>query len=110
MGGQRDLAAEPTYEYGSRVGFWRLTRLFDARQIPVTTYACAVALERNPPAARAIADRGYDICCHVWRWVDMFRLSEQQEREHIRRAVESLERTTWPSASDGHLSSTVSGL
>jgi peptidoglycan/xylan/chitin deacetylase (PgdA/CDA1 family) len=61
MGGQRDLAAEPTYEYGSRVGFWRLTRLFDARQIPVTIYACAVALERNPPAARAIADRGYDM-------------------------------------------------
>jgi putative urate catabolism protein len=91
--GQRDLAAESTYEYGSRVGFWRLTRLFDERKIPVTIYACALALERNPAAARAITERGYDICCHGWRWVEAFKLTEEEEREHIRIAVESLKNT-----------------
>jgi allantoinase len=91
--GRRDLAAESTYEYGSRAGFWRLTRLFDERAIPVTIYACALALERNPPAAKAITDRGYDICCHGWRWVEMFRMSEDEEREHIRLAIASLEKT-----------------
>jgi allantoinase len=91
--GQRDLAAESMFEYGSRVGFWRITRLFDERKIPFTVYACALALERNRRAARAIAERGYDICCHGWRWVQMFRLSEADEREHIRLAVASLEKT-----------------
>lgn len=91
--GLRDLAAETAFEYGSRAGFWRLTRLFDERQIPLTVNACALALERNPPAARAIAERGYDICCHGWRWVQMFRLSEEEEREHIRLAIDSLTKT-----------------
>jgi allantoinase len=90
---QRDLAAESMFEYGSRAGFWRVTKLFDERRIPFTVYACALALERNPPAAKVIGERGYDICCHGWRWVQMFRLSEQEEREHIRLAVSSLERT-----------------
>jgi peptidoglycan/xylan/chitin deacetylase (PgdA/CDA1 family) len=52
--GERDLAAESMFEYGSRVGFWRLHRIFKERGLPMTVYACALALERNPPAARGI--------------------------------------------------------
>ena len=91
--GDRDLAAESMFEYGSRVGFWRLLRLFNERDLPMTVYACALALERNAPAAAAIQAAGYDICCHGWRWVEHFKLSEAEEREHIRLAVESLQRT-----------------
>ena len=91
--GDRDLAAESMFEYGSRVGFWRLHRLFQERGLPMTVYACALALERNAPAAAAIQAAGYDICCHGWRWVEHFKLSEAEEREHIRLAVESLQRT-----------------
>ena len=91
--GDRDLAAESMFEYGSRVGFWRLLRLFEERDLPMTVYACALALERNAPAAAAIQAAGYDICCHGWRWVEHFKLSEAEEREHIRLAVESLQRT-----------------
>jgi len=91
--GGRDLAAESMFEYGSRVGFWRLQRLFSERRLPMTIYACALALERNPNAAAAIRATGHDVCCHGWRWVEHFRLSEAEEREHIRRAVESLVRT-----------------
>jgi len=92
--GVRDLAMESMYEYGSRVGFWRLLRLFTEREVDVTVFACALALERNPAVAGAIVEAGFDICCHGWRWVEHFRLDEAEEREHIQRAVASLTRTT----------------
>lgn len=91
--GVRDLAAESMFEYGSRVGFWRLMRAFAERDLPMTVYACALALERNPAAAAAIGAAGHDICCHGWRWVEHFRLDEAEEREHIRLAIDSLKRT-----------------
>ena len=92
--GQRDLAFETMYEFGSRVGVWRLFRLFEERGLPLNVFGCAVALERNPGVAEAIARRGYDVCCHGWRWEEHFRLSEDEERNHIAWAIESLERTT----------------
>ena len=64
--GERDLAAESIFEYGSRVGFWRLMRLFAERGLPMTVFACALTLERNAPAAAAIREAGHDICCHGW--------------------------------------------
>ena len=90
----RDLAAESMFEYGSRVGFWRLLRLFQERGLTATVFACAQALERNPPAARAIRAAGFDICCHGWKWVNHFELTEAEERDHIQRAIASLTTTT----------------
>jgi allantoinase len=89
----RDLAAESMFEYGSRVGFWRILRLFRERNMLLTVFGCALALERHPQAAAAIAAAGYDVCCHGWRWINHYDLSEQEERDHIRRAVASLQRT-----------------
>jgi hypothetical protein len=45
--GVRNLANESFFEYGSRVGVWRLLDLFDRHAVPVTFGVCAVALERN---------------------------------------------------------------
>jgi peptidoglycan/xylan/chitin deacetylase (PgdA/CDA1 family) len=89
----RDLAAESFFEYGSRVGFWRLFNLFKERRLPITISGSALALEKNPLAAKAIADAGDEVLCHGWRWVNQFNMREDEEREHIRRAVASLERT-----------------
>ena len=89
----RDLAGESMFEYGSRVGFWRLMRLFEERGLPMTVFGCALALERNPDAAAAIRAAGHDVCCHGWRWIKHFELSEEEEREHIRLAVQSLRQT-----------------
>nr|WP_205600956.1 allantoinase PuuE [Halomonas socia] len=86
----RDLAAEGMFEYGSRVGFWRLVRLFEERNLPMTVFGCALALERNPRAAQKIREAGYDVCCHGWRWIKHYELSEAEEREHIRKAITSL--------------------
>ena len=92
--GMRDLQVESVYEYGSRAGFWRLMRLFKQKDIPVTIFGAALALERNPAAAEAIVDAGYDICCHGWRWIGYHLLDEAEEREHIRKAVASLKKLT----------------
>jgi allantoinase len=92
--GTRDLAAESAYEFGSRVGFWRLMRMFAERDLKITVFGCALALERNPQAAAAIVAAGHDICCHGWRWEKHWLLSEEEERDRIRRAVQSLTRTT----------------
>ena len=91
--GTPDLAARSMFEYGSRVGFWRLFRLFEERGIRPTIFACALALERNPEAAAAIREAGLDICCHGWRWIEHYRLAEDEERRHIARAIASLQRT-----------------
>jgi putative urate catabolism protein len=91
--GTRDLAGEGMFEYGVRVGFWRVMRLFAERDLPMTIFACALALERHPQAAAAIVEAGHDICCHGWRWIEHYKLSCEEEREHIRLAVASLRRT-----------------
>jgi peptidoglycan/xylan/chitin deacetylase (PgdA/CDA1 family) len=89
----RDLAAESMFEYGSRVGYWRLARILAERQMPATVMACALALERNPEVCRHIRDSRFDICAHGWRWERHTSLSEDVERDRIARTVASLERT-----------------
>ena len=91
--GMRNLGAESMFEYGSRVGFWRLMRLFAEHGMPLTVFGCALALERNPDAAAAIRAAGHDVCCHGWRWVEHYLLDEAEERDHIKRAVASLRET-----------------
>jgi peptidoglycan/xylan/chitin deacetylase (PgdA/CDA1 family) len=89
----RDLAAESMFEYGSRVGFWRLTRLLAERGMTATVFACALALERNPAVCTAIRELGYDTCAHGWRWERHQSLTLDEERERIRRTVESIARS-----------------
>jgi peptidoglycan/xylan/chitin deacetylase (PgdA/CDA1 family) len=92
--GQRDLAVESMYEYGSRAGIWRMFRVFDKAGIPVTFFGAAVALERNPEVAKKLAARGDETAGHGYRWSNHFEMSRDDEREAIRLAIESIERTT----------------
>lgn len=92
--GSRDLASESMYEYGSRVGFWRLYRLFRQRNLPLTIFAAALALERNAEVAKAIGDTDWDVVAHGYRWVEHYNLDEATEREHIAKAHASILRTT----------------
>jgi allantoinase len=91
--GLRDLAAESMFEFGSRVGFWRLARLFRDRDMPLTVFASALALERNSAMAEAIAATDWDVLCHGWRWVEHYLMDEATEREHIAKAHDSISRT-----------------
>ena len=92
--GERDLNIESGYEYGSRCGLWRVLRLLKARGVAFTTYAVGLALERNPDAAAAIAAANCDVVSHAWRWIDYHGMAEDEEREHIRRSVETIARLT----------------
>jgi peptidoglycan/xylan/chitin deacetylase (PgdA/CDA1 family) len=92
--GQRDLAVESMYEYGSRAGIWRLFRIFDAAGIPVTFFAAAVALERNPEVAAKLARRADEAAGHGYRWSNHYEMNRDEEREAIRLAIESIEKTT----------------
>ena len=92
--GVRNMNVESTYEYGSRAGFWRLLRMFAERSIPITVYAVAMALERHPAAAAALVEAGHEVMSHGWRWIDYQYMGEEEEREHLKRAVEILTRLT----------------
>src|SRR5260370_30780321 len=92
--GRRHMSMESIYEYGSRAGFWRLMRLFEARQVPVTMFAVGMALERNPEAARAMVELGHEVASHGWRWIDYKDVPEAVEREHLQRAIAAIERLT----------------
>lgn len=91
---KRDLATESVFEYGSRAGIWRLERLFTRNKVPATFFACAVALEQNREVGHWIREAGLDVCCHGWRWEEVFNLTREQEAEHMRWAVASLTETT----------------
>jgi len=91
--GKRDLIVESIYEYGSRAGVWRLLRMFAERNIHVTVFGAALALERNPAAARAIADAGHEVCSHGYRWVGFQNMSIDEERAQMKLAVASIEQT-----------------
>lgn len=86
----RDLGAESMFEYGSRVGIWRVLRMLRERGMAATVFACAVAFDRNPAVAQAVREAGYDVCSHGRRWVRHQTLSELEEAAEIGAAVVSL--------------------
>ena len=92
--GQRHLSMESIYEYGSRVGIWRLLDLFEQKQIPITVFAVAMALARNPAVADAVVSAGHEICSHGYRWIDYRDVPEATEREHLYKAIEIIEQLT----------------
>ena len=92
--GVRHPSMESLYEYGSRAGFWRIYKLFHERQIPITIFGVAMALERNPQAVEAMLKADFEICSHGWRWIDYQFMDKELEREHMQRAIEIIERMT----------------
>ena len=86
--GQRHMNMESIYEYGSRAGFWRLRRMFVERDIPVTVFGVAMALQRNPDIVAAMRAANWEIASHGYRWIDYQSIDEATEREHFRHALE----------------------
>lgn len=91
---QRDLLNESFFEYGSRVGVWRLLDMFDRYGVKATFYCCALALERNRELAREITRRGHEPCGHGYRWTEPHRMSREEEQADISRTVQSIAETT----------------
>ena len=88
----RHLSMESIYEYGSRVGVWRILREFERRGLPLTVFGVGMALERSPEVAAAFVEAGHEIACHGWRWISYQAMDEATERAHLQAALESFQR------------------
>jgi putative urate catabolism protein len=88
----RHLSMESLYEYGSRAGVWRILREFERRDLPLSVFAVAMALERHPEVAQACTEAGHEIVCHGYRWINYQTLPIELERAHMARAVEIITR------------------
>lgn len=91
---ERNYNVESEYEYGSRAGFWRLFRLFNARRMKFTLYAVAQAVEQQPEVAARCVEEGHDVASHAYRWIDYHDVPVEREKEYIRRCVASLKSLT----------------
>lgn len=92
--GVRHISMESIYEYGSRAGVWRILRLFKKYDIPLTIFAVAMAMERNPDVVDAFLRDGHEICSHGYRWINYQYVPEAVEREHMQKAIEITTRMT----------------
>jgi putative urate catabolism protein len=90
----RHLSMEGIYEYGSRVGVWRILREFERRGLPLTVFGVGMALQRCPDVTAAFVEQGHEIACHGWRWIHYQNLDEATEREHMRLGMEAIEKLT----------------
>ena len=90
----RNYANESNYQYGIRAGAPRVFGLFAEHRIRTTVTAAAQAIESAPELANYIRDGRHETCSHGWRWVHQFKLDEAAERDFIRKAADSIERTT----------------
>jgi len=88
----RNLNVESIFEYGSRVGFWEIMRILREHGVDATIYAVGMALERNPDAAAALAESGFEVACHGQRWIDYQFVAEDVERADMLRNVEVITR------------------
>ena len=88
--GARHMSMESLYEYGSRSGVWRILRLFEEFNIPITIFAVGLAIARNRQLADYLVDHNYDICAHGFRWIDYQFVEEEVEREHIKDCISIL--------------------
>ena len=92
--GKRHMSMESIYEYGSRVGVWRLLDLFKQKNIPLTIFAVAMALERNPAVAEIALKENHEICSHGYRWIDYSSVPIEIERQHVAKSIEIIKKIT----------------
>lgn len=84
----RHMSMESLYEYGSRAGVWRVLNEFKLRQLPLTIFAVATALQRNPEVTQAIIDDGHEIACHGLKWISYQHTPIEEERDDMVKALD----------------------
>lgn len=92
--GMRNLSMESVFEYGSRVGIWRLLNLFDKEQIDVTFFATGFALTLNDSLCQYLSQANHEIAGHGWRWIDYATLTKEEEKEHIKKCIDTIRTLT----------------
>ncbi len=87
----RHMSMESLYEYGSRAGVWRIVNEFEKRQLPMTIFGIATALQRNPELVETIKKNDYEVVCHGLKWIHYQSMPIEQERQHMTEALNILE-------------------
>lgn len=90
----RHLSMESIYEYGARVGVWRILKEFEQRGLPLTVFGVGMALQRNPEVTQAFVELGHEIACHGWRWIHYQNTDESIERQHFQLGMDAIEKLT----------------
>jgi peptidoglycan/xylan/chitin deacetylase (PgdA/CDA1 family) len=93
------MSMESIYEYGSRVGVWRILREFEKRGLPMTIFGVAMALQRYPELTQTFMDLGHEIASHGLRWIHYQNLPEATEKRHLDIATHVIRDMTggqWP--------------
>ena len=88
------MSMESIYEYGSRAGVWRLLRMFDEYEMPLTIFAVGMAVERHPAVIEEMVKLGHEICSHGYRWIDYQYVEEDVELKHMGLAIEAIRKVT----------------
>ena len=88
----RHISMESIYEYGSRVGFWRIDKIFKEKNIPVTIFGVGLALENNPDVCEAIKKGNYEIAAHGYRWIDYQDVKKSVEKKHMEQAIKTIKK------------------
>ena len=89
-----DVMNREVYEYGVRIGFWRLVDLFDRYDTKVTFLCTGRALERHPETAKVITAKGHEPAGHGYTWREQWKMKEDEERDFIRRCIDVVSRMT----------------
>lgn len=89
-----DPCLQSHFDYGTRVGWWRIADLFERFGAPLTLSSCGLAVERTPQIAQDALRRGHEVSAHGWRWESHARMSEEAERQNIARTVRAIEAAT----------------
>ena len=90
----RHMSMESIYEYGSRAGVWRILKEFERRDLPLTVFGIAMALQRHPQLTQTFVDLGHEIACHGLRWIHYQDIDEKTERDHMQKALEIIQQLT----------------
>ena len=86
--GARHMSMESIYEYGSRAGVWRILDLFRSRKVPITLFAVAMAMQRNPLVIEQALKDGHEIASHGYRWINYHGMPKSEEMAHMEKAID----------------------
>ena len=89
-----DPCIDSHFEYGTRVGYWRIAELFQHFGVPFTLSSCGRAVARSPWLAQDAVQRGHEVSAHGFRWERHLDLSETEERARIVAAVDAIRDAT----------------
>lgn len=78
------------HEYGMRVGFWRMKKMYDALKISPTVTLNARVCETYPEVVRACVDAGWELNAHGYEQIPMHKTDDQ--RAVIRKSIDVIEK------------------